>query len=218
MVRNRRRAADAAATQLCPQLPHLRHSPTAERPSQVGWLAVLPGKRADGKIAPEFVADRRDMRVDAPQIAQDSEMQCAGFQPAGRVSLQSIEAAPAPACRPLNRVQPTFGVGKVYADLGSSVMKVRGSQPEILEYPAVKVAEVSLILFRQHKSTFRFASCGIRKAAELLTSPRWLYRHCRDFGPGDRGASFGGGLLRAGRFGSESSARSRRGLHPTPAN
>jgi hypothetical protein len=54
-------------------------------------------------------------------------MQFAGFQPAERVSLQSIEAAP--ACRPLNRVQPTFGVGKVCADLGSSVMKVEAASP-----------------------------------------------------------------------------------------
>lgn len=143
-------------------------------------------------------------------------MQCAGFQPAGRVSLQSIEAAP--ASRPLNRVQPTFGVGKVYADLGSSVMKVRRGQPEILEYPAVKGAEVSLILFRQDKSTFRFASRGIRRAAELLTSPRWLYQALSRFRSRRPGRQFWWWLLRAGRFGSESSARSRRGLHPTPAN
>ena len=65
-------------------------------------------------------------------------MQFAGFQPAERVSLQSIEAAP--ACRTLNRVQPTFGVGKVCADLGSSVMKVEAASPKILEYPPVEGA------------------------------------------------------------------------------
>ena len=31
---------------------------------------------------------------------------------------------------------------------------------------------------------------------ELLTSPRWLYRHCRDLGPGDRGAGLCSGFFR----------------------